>query len=89
VAWQQLPPVYEIDTTLNQDGHPFVIGASVISYPQLGEPRLGSPQVIETFLMGAEVHAFSYSVTFVLKDRHKRVVATTTSPAVNVDCAFT
>jgi hypothetical protein len=89
VTWRPLPPVYEIDTTLNRDGLPFIIAASVISYPQLGEPRLTSPQVIETFGMGSEVHTFTYTVTFVLKDRHGRMVASTTSPPVTVDCAFT
>ena len=89
VSWGHLPPIYEIDTTLNQNGFPFIVAGSVISYPQLGQPRLSSPQVIETFGMESVVLTSDYSVTFVLKDRNGRVVTTTTSPVVALACALT
>jgi len=86
VSWDRLPPIYQIDTELNQNGAPFTGGASIISYPQLDEPALTSPQVIETFFFDPDVFTFNYTVTFVLKDRHRRVVATTTSPDLFLSC---
>ena len=93
VSWDNLPPIYEIDTSLNQNGTFFTGGASLISIPkvQIGgfvihEPALTSPQVIETFFFDPDVVSFDYSATFVFKDRHHRVVATTTSPAVALNC---
>jgi hypothetical protein len=86
VSWDRLPPIYEIDTSLNQNGVFFTGGASIISIPVLHEPALTSPQVIETFFFDPDVFTFNYSATFVLKDRHKNVVATTTSPDVAAAC---
>ena len=86
VSWDRLPPIYEIDTELNQNGAPFISGASIISIPVLHQPALTSPQVIETFFFDPDVFTFNYSATFVLKDRHKKVVATTTSPDVAAAC---
>ena len=88
VSWSHLPPVYRIDTTLLQDGHPYITGASIISYPQLGQPALTSPQVIETFEMTDVIFTHTYAVTFVLEDRHGQVLASTTSPAETVSCDF-
>lgn len=88
VSWSHRPPVYRIDTTLLQDGHPYVLGASIISYPQLGQPALTSPQVIETFGMTDVIFTHSYAVAFVLKDRHGHVLAATTAHALTVSCDF-
>jgi len=86
VSWDRLPPIYRIDTELNQNDAPFTGGASIISIPVLHEPALTSPQVIETFFFDPDVTTFNYSATFVLKDRQGRVVATTTSPDVPLSC---
>src|SRR5579864_198463 len=77
--WRDLPPIFEIDTVLNQDGHPFIVGASLIPTPEFQERDLDSPQTVETFLFGSGVIIFSYSVTFTFKDSRHRVVAVATS----------
>jgi len=88
VSWRHLPPVYRIDTTLLQDGHPYIVAASIIAYPQLHQPALTSPQLIETFGMSEVIFGHRYAVAFVLKDRHGRVVAKTTSRTVKDSCDF-
>ena len=86
VSWSHLPPIYEIDTELNQNGAPFINGASIISYPTLDQPALTSPQVIETFFFDPDVFTFDYSVTFTMRDRQRRVLATETSQALALNC---
>ncbi len=85
-SWRGLPSIFEIDTVLNQDGHPFIVGASLIPTAQFTERDLDSPQTVETFLFGSGIITFSYSVTFTFKDSHHRVVAVATSPTIVTNC---
>jgi len=88
VAWRNLPPIYRIDTTLDEDGHPTIVGASVIRIPQLRQPALRSPQVIETFFPTETITPHTFAVLFVLRDRRGREVANAMSPSASVDCSF-
>jgi hypothetical protein len=88
VSWRSLPPVFRIDTTLLQDGHPYVVATSIIRDPRLGQRALTSPQLVETFGMSDVIFTHGYAVEFVLSDRHGRVLARTASPTVTVFCDF-
>jgi hypothetical protein len=87
VSWQHIPPVYRIDSTFSQDGQPHP-GASIISIPQLGQKALSSPQIVETFELSASASPHGFDAVFVLRDRHRREVASATTPTVIVDCTF-
>jgi hypothetical protein len=81
VSWQHIPPVYRIDSTFSQDGQPHP-GASIISIPQLGQ------KIVETFELSASASPHGFDAVFVLRDRHRREVASATTPTVIVDCTF-